>query len=206
MADEHFDPIPLIEWAKNKTLTAEQQRAINRAAAKGRITLRTADRIITSLGGHPSEIWGDYFDRRLTESEWQQRVIDLAHLLGWRVAHFRAARTQTGWRTPVAADGAGFPDLILVRDRLIAAELKTQRGTVSWPQQQWLDALQAAGVETHVWRPSDWADVQRTLQMRQPQSLSSAVCEQKQNHHGSRNGGSGSSTKSQPPSTTSPNR
>lgn len=205
MADEHFDVEPLIEWARKKQLSREQQKTLSRAAAKGRITLRTADRIVTSLGGHPSEVWGNYFDRRLTESEWQQRVIDLAHLFGWRVAHFRPARTQTGWRTPVAADAAGFPDLILVRDRLIAAELKTERGTVSWPQQQWLDALQAAGVETHVWRPSDWADVQHTLQKRQPGSISSAVCAPKQNRR-SRNGGSGSSTKSPPPSMTSPNR
>jgi hypothetical protein len=49
---------------------------------------------------------------------------------GWRAAHFRPARTAKGWRTPVAADGAGFPDLVLVRrTRIVAAELKSGRVT-----------------------------------------------------------------------------
>jgi hypothetical protein len=56
-------------------------------------------------------------------------VIDLPHLLGWRAAHFRPARTATGWRTPVAADGAGFPDLVPAKSGLpvIFAETKRER-------------------------------------------------------------------------------
>jgi hypothetical protein len=52
-----------------------------------------------------------------TEREFQRQVIDLARLLGWRCAHFRPGRTARGWRTPVQADGAGFPDLQPVRAR-----------------------------------------------------------------------------------------
>ena len=47
----------------------------------------------------------------MSERELQDAVIQLARLLGWRVAHFRPAMTTRGWRTPVSADGAGFPDL-----------------------------------------------------------------------------------------------
>jgi hypothetical protein len=54
-------------------------------------------------------------------------VIEAAHVYGWRCAHFRPARTRHGWRTAVAADGAGFPDLVLIhpgRREIIARELK----------------------------------------------------------------------------------
>lgn len=59
-----------------------------------------------------------------TEAMFQIEIIELARILGWRVAHFRPAQTRHGWRTPVAADGKGFPDLVLVRERVIYAELK----------------------------------------------------------------------------------
>jgi hypothetical protein len=99
------------------------------------------------------------------ERDWQRYVIDLARTLGWRVAHFRPAQTQTGrWVTPVAADGAGFPDLVLVRDRVVFAELKTNTGKVAPQQVLWRDAIIAAGAEHHVWRPRDRDDVQRVLQ------------------------------------------
>lgn len=90
------------------------------------------------------------------ESDFQRAVIELAQLLGWRVAHFRPARTEQGWRTAVAADGAGFPDLVLVRFTVVYAELKAEKGRVSEAQAAWHDALRAAGQECHVWRPSDW--------------------------------------------------
>jgi hypothetical protein len=92
-------------------------------------------------------------------------VIDLGHLFGWRIAHFRPAMTKHGWRTPVAADGKGWPDLTLTRgDRLIFAELKSAKGRLTEEQQEWLRALQNAA-EVHVWRPSDWSDgsIERVL-------------------------------------------
>jgi hypothetical protein len=82
----------------------------------------------------------------VTEAEFQDQVIHLARLYGWRCAHFRPARTEKGWRTPVQADGKGFPDLVLVRGpELIAAELKADKGRVSPEQQAWLDAFTAVG-------------------------------------------------------------
>lgn len=104
---------------------------------------------------------------KVDEASFQATVIDAAHLQGWRVAHFRPAMTSSGWRTPVAADGKGFPDLVLVRDRVVFAELKGSSGQVRPDQRQWLDALQAAGVEAYCWRPRDWDEIERTLARRE---------------------------------------
>jgi hypothetical protein len=104
--------------------------------------------------------------RSVTEADWQEQVIALAHALGWRVAHFRPARTAHGWRTPVAGDGAGFPDLLLVRgSRIIAAELKREGpGHEPTPEQSaWLDALSGADVECHIWRPGDVDEIAAEL-------------------------------------------
>lgn len=102
---------------------------------------------------------------RETEAGFQQAVIDLAHLNGWLVAHFRPAQTRAGkWVTPVAADGAGFPDLVLVHDEhVLFRELKTAKGRVSVAQMHWLDALELAGADVGVWRPGDWPEIEATL-------------------------------------------
>lgn len=95
--------------------------------------------------------------RAMTEKQWQATVMDAAARCGWRTAHFRRAQNARGdWRTPVAGDGAGWPDLVMLRgDRVIVAELKTATGRVEPDQRAWLDAWRAAGAEVHVWRPGD---------------------------------------------------
>lgn len=98
------------------------------------------------------------------EAAFQYQVIDVAHLYGWRVAHFRPAQDSHGrWRTAVQGDGKGFPDLLLVRERVIAAELKSDDGTLSVDQMLWLSAFEAAGIETHVWRPADLPNLPAVL-------------------------------------------
>ncbi len=101
----------------------------------------------------------------MTERDFQQAVIDLARLMGWRVHHTRPALTQRGrWLTPIQGD-AGFPDLVLCRPpRLILAELK-RVGARPTPQQQgWLDALSACtGAEVYLWTPADWETIVRML-------------------------------------------
>src|SRR5690606_4527127 len=64
---------------------------------------------------------------KVTESAFQRQVLALAKMLGWRTAHFRPAMNQRGdWRTPVAGDGKGWPDLVLVKgERVLFRELKT---------------------------------------------------------------------------------
>jgi hypothetical protein len=94
----------------------------------------------------------------MTEAELLDNVIALGHLFGWKIAHFRPALTKHGWRTPVSADGKGFPDLVLTRDRVVFAELKSHRGSLADEQVDWQHALVSAGAEYHVWRPDDWLD------------------------------------------------
>src|SRR5688572_18963769 len=71
---------------------------------------------------------------RVTEREFQRDVIALAKANGWLVAHFRTARTvrrdgTVRYQTPVQADGAGYPDLVLLRGSvMLVAELKTDMG------------------------------------------------------------------------------
>lgn len=110
--------------------------------------------------------------RSTNERDFQRTVIELAQRLGWRVAHFRPARTvdRRGgerWQTPVDADGAGFPDLVLVRERVIFAELKTDNGRLRREQRQWLNAINGASptdaVDAVVWRPKDWDHIHATL-------------------------------------------
>lgn len=108
----------------------------------------------------------------ISEAELQGAVIEAAHLLGWRIAHFRPARTRHGWRTPVAADGKGFPDLALVHPkdgRLLFAEMKADRGRLTAEQKEWIDGLRKVAercplVEVHVWTPAQWpADILQAL-------------------------------------------
>lgn len=112
----------------------------------------------------------------MTERELQDAVIECAQLLGWRVAHFRPAETAKGWRTPVQADGKGYPDMTLVhrrQRRLLFVELKAEKGSVSEEQARWLeDLLLCSGdrVAVHVWRPADWisGDIERALRCEVP--------------------------------------
>jgi hypothetical protein len=101
-----------------------------------------------------------------TGAQFEAAVIELAQVYQWRVAHFRPAKTEKGWRTPVSADGKGFPDLLLLRaDRQLVVELKTGRGKLTPEQVDWIEAFAAAGVETRLWRPEDWPEIDATLRL-----------------------------------------
>ncbi len=104
---------------------------------------------------------------RVSEKVFQRQVIQLARLRGWLCCHFRPARTLSGgWRTAVSGDGAGWPELICVRGaEIFAAELKSATGKLSAEQIRWLEALEAAGVDTYVWRPTaaDWREIEAIL-------------------------------------------
>jgi VRR-NUC domain len=92
----------------------------------------------------------------MSERELLSVVLETARIFGWRTAHFRPAQTQHGWRTAVGGDGAGFPDLVLVRDRVLFVELKVGRNTLREEQAAWARALESAGAEFHVWTEHDW--------------------------------------------------
>ena len=105
----------------------------------------------------------------MRESEWLSTVIDAARLYGWKCAHFRSVRQQRQdgsvyYSTPVQADGEGWPDLVLLRPpRVIAAELKVGRNKPTEAQREWLELMADCVMETYVWRPEDWDEIERTL-------------------------------------------
>lgn len=110
-------------------------------------------------------------ERPLSEADFQRQVTDLAQRLGWAWVHFRPARTQAGWRTPVSGPlGAGWPDLVLVRGpRMLLLELKSRRGRLTPAQRDVLALLAdvaaapSSGVEVHVLRAGDLDHVRELL-------------------------------------------
>lgn len=93
----------------------------------------------------------------MSEDELLRNVLDLAKALHLRTAHFRPARTEHGWRTAVAGDGAGFPDLVIVgASGVLYRELKSHKGIASTDQCDWIVELRRAGCNAEVWRPIDW--------------------------------------------------
>ncbi len=100
--------------------------------------------------------------------------------LKWRESEFQAAiinayvGTKNNW-IPHAwkayhsffsdRSEAGFPDMVLVRERVVFVELKTMKGRVSPKQLEWHEALIAGGAEAYIWRPADWnsGEIERLL-------------------------------------------
>jgi hypothetical protein len=92
----------------------------------------------------------------ITEKTFQAQVTELARLLGWVVYHTFDARRSA----------PGFPDLLLISPsagRLIVCELKVGDRRPTAAQGRWLELFKACGIETYCWRPSSWADIERTL-------------------------------------------
>lgn len=103
---------------------------------------------------------------RQTEGAFMEQVARMAMLFRWRVAHFRAARTDKGWRTACQYDAKGFPDLVLLRDeRIVVAELKRDGEKLTPAQEAWIRAFQATASETYVWRPEDWDEIESVLRV-----------------------------------------
>jgi len=96
--------------------------------------------------------------RSVRESELEGNVIELAQLLGWKVAHFRPAVLPSGrWATHMRGD-KGYPDLTMAKKgRLIFAELKRTGEDPTSHQDSWLEVLGSVpGVKAVVWRTEDW--------------------------------------------------
>lgn len=90
---------------------------------------------------------------KVTEKEFQSQVLTLAHLQSWLCYHTFDSRRSA----------AGFPDLTLVRERVVFIELKTDTGKLSASQEHWIAALRKAGAEVHVFRPSQWDEIEDVL-------------------------------------------
>ena len=83
-----------------------------------------------------------------SEKELQENVVEMAQALGWRVYHtYDSRRSQPG-----------FPDLVMIhpqRSAVLWCELKSERGTLSKAQREWLRDLLKVGQNAQVWRPRD---------------------------------------------------
>jgi VRR-NUC domain len=93
--------------------------------------------------------------RDVTERDLTGYIRDVARAFGWRRYHTWISKNSA----------AGFPDEVLVRgERLILAELKTERGRLSAEQDAWLEDLRRVpGVEVYVWRPSQMCEIAQVL-------------------------------------------
>jgi hypothetical protein len=91
-----------------------------------------------------------------TEKQFMAQVLKLAGLYRWKCYHTFDSRHSAN----------GFPDLVLVRDRVIFAELKTAAGRVTPAQQYWIQAIREAGCDCYIWRPENWPDIEHELKPR----------------------------------------
>lgn len=104
-----------------------------------------------------------------SEAEFQAEVIIAARMRGWRVAAFRKVRVQRKngsvyYETPVQADGAGWPDLMLFRGpQRLAMELKMPGNKASEQQLAWGAVLVRAGFSWAVYFPADWEHILEVL-------------------------------------------
>jgi hypothetical protein len=93
---------------------------------------------------------------RLTEAQFQTIVTRLAKAEGWVIYHPRISQFSP----------PGWPDLVLVRDRILFRELKTDKGPISDAQIGWITKLRDAGGDADVWRPADMDLIRDTLTRR----------------------------------------
>jgi hypothetical protein len=97
--------------------------------------------------------------RPITEAQFQRQVLELAHMLGWKSYHPVVSRLSV----------KGWPDLVLVRDRVLYRELKAANKQTTPEQDAWLAALGAAGGDVGVWWPHMLeTEIRQTLQRREP--------------------------------------
>ena len=90
----------------------------------------------------------------ITENDFEQQVKELAAIYHWRYYH-----TWTSIHSP-----RGFVDVVMVKgNRLVFAELKSDKGKLTAYQEEWLDALKDTGAEVYVWRPGDFNEIVEVL-------------------------------------------
>lgn len=90
------------------------------------------------------------------EKTFMQQVVTALRLLGYMVYHTLDSRGSE----------PGYPDLFAVhpeQQRLLVIELKSEKGQLTAAQARWLQTLEGRVVQTHVWRPSSWPEIERVL-------------------------------------------
>lgn len=89
----------------------------------------------------------------MSEKEFMGQVVEYARWCNWLVYHTHDCRRST----------AGFLDLVLVRQIVVWAELKSEHGVLTQAQMDWMSALRAAGQTVYLWTPRDWPEIERVL-------------------------------------------
>lgn len=104
----------------------------------------------------------------LSESAFQQQVVELLGMLGYSHNHVRRSIGRgTKWTT--ATSCVGYPDLhIWGRGRSMFRELKSDTGKLTTEQEMVLASMREAGIDADVWRPADLDNgrIQRELTRR----------------------------------------
>lgn len=94
--------------------------------------------------------------------EWSEQEFD-----GYLFRGKDSLAKSTGWLTyhTLRSKGSrsGYPDRTLVRERVVFAELKAEKGKLSDDQRDWMTALAKAGAEVYLWRPSDLDEIGQLL-------------------------------------------
>lgn len=98
-----------------------------------------------------------------SEKDFQNQVTIAARQLGWHVVHFNDSRRETGKGFVGDVDAKGWPDLTLIRERVLFRELKKVGGKLTVAQMEMLDRLRGAGADAGVWTPLDWTIIGETL-------------------------------------------
>jgi hypothetical protein len=102
----------------------------------------------------------------MTEAEFKNVVISVAKRYGWLIHHDLPAQNSRGkWATHIQGD-AGFPDLLMVHPvsgKILAVELKAEKGKLSPLQKRWLMAFDVSATFNSVWKPSDMEYILYTL-------------------------------------------
>lgn len=93
--------------------------------------------------------------RALSEAQWQEQLVAIARAAGWLVYHPHDSRHSE----------SGYPDLTLVRERVVFVEVKAPapKGALSYEQAVWLDRMLKAHAEVYIGRESDTAALDAIL-------------------------------------------
>lgn len=137
---------------------------LKRAVKEGRVTERGVK--IAAL--QPSLAIVDHPIVGVSEKEFQDQVVNLAHQHGWVCAHFPKRKMKMGeteyWATAGEYDAKGWPDLAIARPGLLFfAELKVGNNTASEDQKGWLALL-----DGFLWYPDSWEEIVHVLTVKGP--------------------------------------
>ena len=92
----------------------------------------------------------------MTEKAFQSDVMRVAKMLGWLCYHTYDSRRSA----------SGFPDLVLVRERVLFRELKVGKNKLRPTQELWRDSIMDAGGDWAEWRETDMDDIVADLSRR----------------------------------------